>query len=181
MLAAHVLAAVLWIGGLAFMLFVIPVLDGRASRGKAAETYSNLYARFGNIAVYCVAVLLGTGVYNALFNAPNPGGIAALSEVAEHPLGTQWLLVLVVKVVLFASMGAIAGFMRFKVAPELAGAQRRSPKSQAAGNPSGNAMSPQQRMRRLSRINLVIGCAVILLAVTLGYLHVIGHALEAGA
>jgi copper transport protein len=77
--AVHLLAVGVWVGGLGALV----VLGGRAWRrlpdGQRAELLGHLVPRFTRLAVVAVAVVLASGVVNALGNLAAPSDLWRLS------------------------------------------------------------------------------------------------------
>jgi putative copper export protein/mono/diheme cytochrome c family protein len=109
--ALHLLAAGAWLGALAPL---VHCLAHAPSTGAAAR----IARRFSVLGIACVAALIASGIVNSLFLV---GSFPAL-------FGTAYGQLLVVKLVLFAAMLAIAATNRFHLTPRLAGhvASRRS-------------------------------------------------------
>jgi len=61
----HLLAAVFWIGGIMFILFIaLPVSTSKAQSG-GKEVMGEIAKRFGPLANLCIYILIGTGVVMA--------------------------------------------------------------------------------------------------------------------
>jgi copper transport protein len=92
----HVLAASIWIGGLAQLVAVAPHLLRGLSGGELAQARTAVARRFSAIAMACAAVIAVTGVARALWE------VSAVSQVWRTGYGQA----LAAKTVLFA--GALA-------------------------------------------------------------------------
>lgn len=103
--AAHLLAAGLWFGAL--ILFLRDIVAWR--RRELAALHAGL-AGFAGVGSFSVAVLLGTGLLNTYFLI----GVDPLSLPA-----TLWGRLLLLKLVLFLMMLALAAANRFTLTPAL--------------------------------------------------------------
>jgi len=143
----HLLAAALWVGGLAALLLTLRSLRGTPQlRARETSTTTSqavlpgLVRRFSNVAAVCLGVLLVTGLYSSWLHVP---GLRALAVTAYgRTLALKGLLI--VPLVL---LGAINHFI---LRPRLAA-------DPAAGNPV---------LRRLLRVVTgEIGLGVLILLV----------------
>ncbi len=138
----HLLAAALWIGGLAALLLVVRAL--RAPRegetAPAATAAPPVMRRFSRTAGVCLGVLLLTGLYASWLHLP---GIRALGET---PYGRA----LAVKGLLILLLVALGAANHFLIRPRL-----------EAG---GGGTAPLRRLASLVGGELILG-ATILLAV----------------
>lgn len=108
--AVHVLATGVWVGGLP-ALAVLLFAAGR-ERGADARPYAVLAARrFSRMALACLAILVATGVVNALVHV---GGVPAL-------LGTTYGRLLLVKLALLGPIVLLGWLNRRLLLPRLAG------------------------------------------------------------
>jgi putative copper resistance protein D len=97
----HLLAAGAWLGGLLPLAFALANQDD----------VEDILLRFSTMGVVAVATLIVSGLINALYLV---GSVKAL-------FGTGYGWTLIVKLVLFATMLALAARNRFKLVPQLAG------------------------------------------------------------
>jgi copper transport protein len=131
----HMLAAGVWVGGLAWLLLGLRGLNG-AGRASAVR-------RFSQLAFAAVAVLAVTGVLRAV---PEVGSVGAL-------VSTSFGVVLLVKTGLFVALMGIAWRNRYRLVPRVArlapaAPGRRSPVMAGASAdppPRGEAGSEGQR------------------------------------
>lgn len=98
---SHVLAASIWIGGLAGLLLVLPRVDHRHA--------GRLVARFSPLAVVCVAIVLLTGTY---------GGLLHVRRLADL-WRTQYGAALSVKVLCLAALVLFGAFNKYVLGPGL--------------------------------------------------------------
>ena len=143
---AHLLAAGLWFGAL--ILFLRDLVQWR--RRDVAAMHAGL-AGFAGVGSLCVAVLVATGLLNAVFLAGfDP---RALFE-------TLWGRLLLIKVALFGLMLALAAHNRFTLTPLLS-------RSLAAGQDHAAAVA---KLRRSLAIETSAALAVVALVAWLGTL-----------
>lgn len=105
--AAHLLAAGAWLGGLVPLGYIL-LLDGRESGSAGVDLYGIL-RRFSSMGYVAVATLIGSGLLNGWFLIGNVSGLFA----------TPYGKMLIVKLVLFAGMLALAASNRFWIVPSL--------------------------------------------------------------
>jgi len=105
---AHLAAAAVWIGALIF--FVGLASDRRRDADRTAAFHAAL-AGFSSVGSGLVAVLVASGLVNSWFLV-GPSGWPALAETAYGRL-------LLLKLVLFAAMVALAAANRFRLTPAL--------------------------------------------------------------
>jgi copper transport protein len=122
----HMLAAGVWVGGLAWLLLGLRGL-ARAERGPAVR-------RFSQLALAAVAVLAVTGVLRAV---PEVGSLGAL-------VSTSFGVVLLIKTGLFVALMGIAWRNRYRLVPRVA---RSAPAAPGRRSPvmAGAPADPPQR------------------------------------
>lgn len=138
---AHLAAAAIWMGALAFFLAL--ARDSRRERDFSA--FHAALAGFSGLGAALVAVLVASGLINSWFLI----GLGGLPALARTPYGQLLLL----KLALFAAMLALAAANRFKLTPALRKALVDPTRTDAA-------------VRALRRsLALELGAATILIAV----------------
>jgi uncharacterized membrane protein len=147
----HMLATVLWIGGLAALsLIVLPA----ARKVLDPSTYSNLLISLqkslDTLGWFSVIVMLASGMLQMSSN-PNYEGFLAVQ-------GT-WASSILVKHVLFGGMVMVSGYITWGLLPAL----RRAALLQARDKDSDELQKLQKREVFLLRLNLVLGVFVLLL------------------
>lgn len=143
---AHLLAAGLWFGAL--ILFLRDLVQWR--RRDLAAMHAGL-AGFAGVGSFCVAVLVATGVLNAVF------------LVGYDPrvlFETLWGRLLLIKLALFAVMLALAAHNRFSLTPMLS-------RSLVGGQDQGAAVA---KLRRSLVIETSAALSVVALVAWLGTL-----------
>jgi putative copper resistance protein D len=149
----HVLAAMLWLGG----MFFLAVVGAPALREvEPPELRARLFAqvgRFRGVGWAAIAVLVATGVGNLAFTGAFRGGAILRAELWATPYGhtLAWKLASV------AAMIVVSAVHDFWLGP-LAG---RLP----AGTPE--ALRMRRRAAWLARINAIIGILIVAAAVRL--------------
>jgi putative copper resistance protein D len=135
--AVHLLTAGAWLGGLIPLAIV-------ARRGSY-EQASTALTRFSGMGYAAVAALLATGVLNAWFLVGTIHGL----------IDSSYGRLLSLKILIFATMVALAGLNRFRLVPRLAGEQ-------------GGDRASLSRLRRHILAEQTLGFAVILIVSLLG-------------
>jgi len=105
---AHAIAAGAWVGGLLPLVLLLAAAR-RAADAPALVAARDATRRFSNLGLVSVAALLATGIVNTIFLA---GSVPAL-------LGTPYGQLLLLKILLFLAMVAIAAVNRLKLTPQL--------------------------------------------------------------
>ncbi len=146
----HMVATVVWIGGLAALaLFVLPAgrksLDGAAYAGFLAS----LQRRFDPLAWFSLAVLAGTGMFQ-MSASPNYQGFLAIEN--------RWAVAILTKHVLFLGMAGVSAYLSWGLLPAL----RRMAMLQARADPE-QVHRLQQQERLLLQVNLILGFLVLAL------------------
>lgn len=148
----HMLATVVWLGGLAALaLIVLP----SARRVLDATTYASLLdalqKRLDPLAWLSLTVLVATGMFQMSAN-PNYSGLLAIDN--------RWALAILIKHVVIGGMVAASAYQTWWVLPGL----RRIALRQARGMETSEAEHLRKREAVLLTVNLVL--AVIVLALT---------------
>lgn len=139
--ALHLIAAVVWIGALLPMLWLL------ASPNAVPEAAQRL-AQFHAVGLFAVVTLLVTGAVNSYFLVGTPEALVA----------TTYGQLLAAKLALFAGMVALAAGNRFRHAPALAD-------SVDAGLVSDTSIA---NLRRSIRGELILGVLVLAVVAILG-------------
>ena len=149
MIWIHVLSAVVWIGGMAFISTAfVPGLNRWAPLHRDPDDRSRLLAlvtqRFKTVSWAAIALLLVTGLLNVIHRSGEWTGQAAR--------------LLAVKLVLVALMVVLSGLHDFILGPRLSAVRRER-------SASRNANALQRAVPWLARINLILALAIVYLAV----------------
>jgi putative copper resistance protein D len=156
----HVLAAILWLGGMFFIgLVMVPVLRDLEPPQKRIEVLSSAAKRFRTLSWIAIPVLLITGVLNAM----NRG--VTLEMVSNGSLFLSYFgKILTIKVAIVLSMLILGAIHDFVLGPRLTDIM--------AGTSSGIYDSEKIKTYRvyvswLARFNALLGISVVALAVML--------------
>jgi len=148
----HLIAAAAWVGALA----PLALLLGRgAADATALAVARTATLRFSTLGIASVATLLVSGVINTYYLA---GSIAALS-------GTRYGQLLLIKIVLFLAMVAIAAVNRLRLTPKL-----------LQNADTSAAQKARRRLRRNAAVEASIGAIIIGIVAVLGTLPPASHA-----
>ncbi len=148
----HILAAMVWIGGSAFIALVIAPLM-RGSGGKDDSALRAAALRFRTVGWISLAVLVATGTGNLAFRGIGLSdllGGSAFRGSAGHALACKFILV--------AVMLAISGFHDFRWGPAAVRAMRADP---------GSTMAKRGRRLagRIGRFVFLLGLLIVAAAV----------------
>lgn len=151
----HVLAAMLWLGGMFFFGVVgAPVLRSIDSPPVRQRLFQELGSRFRRVGWCAIAVLLVTGVFNLYFRGwLHWNGVFGSPSFWRTSVGHA-LAGKLTAVTLMISISAIHDFVHGP------GAGRAAP-----GSPTAIAM--RTRAARLARANAIVGILLVLAAVRL--------------
>lgn len=158
----HMLATVVWLGGLAALsILVLPSARGTLETGAYSRLLEGIQRRLDPLGWLCLAVLVGTGLFQMSAN-PNYQGLLAINN--------RWAVAILTKHVLFFAMTASSAYLTWGILPALRRAALRQARHQTEGiQPSASAAGAElQRLQRrealLLRLNLLLG--VVILALT---------------
>ena len=150
----HVLAAMLWLGGMLFLAAVgAPVLRGLDSAELRSRLFREIGERFRWVGWLCIAVLLVTGVLNLAFRGFLSVEILTNAEFWASRYGGT----LAAKLLLVAGMIVISAVHDFALGPR---ASRLEPGS-------SEALRFRRRAALGARVNALLGIAVVWFAVRL--------------
>lgn len=145
----HMLATVLWIGGLvAVVLLVLPAAKKTLQTQEYAQFLGQLQRRLDPLGWLSLAVLLATGMFQMSAN-PNYEGLLSISN--------RWAVSMLIKHILFIGMIGISALMTWVILPNL----RRTAIKQARGLDTQSAGELQKREVFLLRTNLVLGILIL--------------------
>ncbi len=148
----HMLATVVWIGGLAALaLFVLPAARSSLEAGSYSRLLEGMQRRLDPLGWLCLAVLLFTGLFQ-MTASPNYSGFLAIES--------RWALAILLKHIVFAALAATSAYLTWGLLPRL-----RRLALQRLDQPAGGALQGfQQQEVRLVRLNLILG--IVILALT---------------
>lgn len=151
----HMLATVVWIGGLAAIgLVVLPAARQVLPAQGYADLLAGIQRRLDPLAWFSLALLAGTGMIQMSVN-PNYQGFLAIDN--------RWAMAILIKHLLFLIMTGVSVYMTWFLLPQL----RRLALRQARGLEDIDAHTADRLVNRetwLLRLNLILG--VFILALT---------------
>lgn len=147
----HMLATVLWIGGLAALsLIVLPAARKALDPSSYADFLTALQKRLDPLGWFSVIVLLASGMLQ-MSSSPNYEGFLTIQGL--------WASSILVKHVLFGIMVLVSGYITWGLLPAL----QRAAILQARGKDPADFQNLQKREVFLLRLNLILGVFVLLL------------------
>lgn len=150
----HVLAAMLWLGGMLFLAVVgAPVLRQVDSASLRAELFRNLGERFRVVGWAAIAVLLITGVTNLWLRGWLHADVILARTFWTEPFGRMLLLKLAV----------VAMMLVLQATHDL----RHGPRASRALPGSPAALRIRRRAVFYARVNALLGIVLIYVAVRL--------------
>ncbi|HEY8521641.1 MAG TPA: DUF4149 domain-containing protein [Gammaproteobacteria bacterium] len=152
----HILAAVVWIGGMVFLgVVLIPALRRSELGAKMVEVIHRTGVRFRNVGWACLVLLVVTGVVNL-----GRWGVDWQRFTSAELWGSTWGRVLAAKLALVVAALALSCVHDFLIGPRATVRLRERPGSEEA-----------KRLRRLAgwmgRTNLLIALIIVALATML--------------
>lgn len=153
----HLLAAVAWIGGMVFIAAVLAPATRGVPSVQRIELFGLVGRRFRAVGWLSVVVLLATGVGNVFLRFPS----------LEYLVGSRYGLVLGTKLTFVTGMIVLAILHDFVLGPRQVAVAKTM--HEGGNDPEQRAAYGrlQRRVRLLAQVNLLLGLAVLLLAVSL--------------
>jgi putative copper resistance protein D len=150
----HILAAVIWIGGMLFLsLIAVPVLRRIDAPLLRRDLFRAMARRFRRLVWICVAVLVPTGIANVMYY----GNTAA---------GSPYMKVLHIKLGLVAFLVIMGLLHDFVIGPRAARAMSRD-----GLPPTGSDLLMVTLAPWIGRFNLLLGIVILMLAAALTRSH----------
>jgi uncharacterized membrane protein len=151
----HIVAAIVWIGGMAFLVLVVVPWLRTGGREYAGTLLRDAGKRFRIIGWVCLTVFAVTGSFNLEMR-----GVRIANFVDTKWLESDFGMTVLAKLVLFALMLVLSAVHDFVIGPRASEAIAHDPRSDAAG-----------RLRRsaswLGRLNAVLALVTVWVAVML--------------
>ncbi len=138
---AHLIATVIWIGGIIFILLIALPSAKQVLGSEAGKLMGEISKRFTPIANYSIIFLLVTGIILTALNKQ-------LSEIES--VRNNWTLFLIVKHVLVLGMIVVHFYRGLVLTPKIAGTE-----------PSEQKASLQRLSLNLVKLNLCLGLLVL--------------------
>ncbi len=152
----HMLATVVWIGGLAALaLFVLPAARKALPATAYAGFLSALQARFDPLAWFSLVLLAGTGMFQ-MSASPNYAGFLAINN--------RWAYAILVKHLLFFGMAGVSAYLTWGLLPQirrLALRQSRTRQDAEQELAPEEAARLQRQEQRLMLLNLALGILIL--------------------
>jgi len=146
----HLLATVVWIGGLsALAIFVLPAASRSLDQPAFGRLLAAIQKRLEPLSWFCLAVLVGTGMFQ-MSASPQYQGFLQIDST--------WGLAILVKHILFAGMTALSAYLTWGLLPAMRRAVLRQAKDPV------EARRLERRNLALLRLNLIL--SFIILALT---------------
>lgn len=149
----HMLATVVWIGGLTTLsLLVLPLAQRHLESHSYAAFLNDIQRRLDPIGWFSLTVLVASGLFQ-MSASPNYEGFLAISN--------RWSAAILMKHLVFIVMIGVSAYLTWGLLPQL----RRSVIRLSQGDPyTPEAEKLQRKNKRLLRLNLVF--ALLVLALT---------------
>ena len=155
----HMIATVLWIGGLAAMIFlVIPLGRDNLERSQAAKLQLKSLQRLNSLVWFSLIVLVGTGMLQ-LSSHPYYQGFLEVSN--------RWSIAILVKHLIILVMVLITAYITWSVTPELERVMLRNARKQRSNDDQTDGAQLDQtrkitrRATLLLSVNLILGISVL--------------------
>ena len=147
----HMLATVLWIGGLsALSIIVLPAAKKALNPKDYANFLAAIQKRLDPLGWFCVIVLLASGMFQ-MSSSSNYEGFLKIQGI--------WASSILIKHILFAIMVFISGYITWGLLPAL----KRAALLQSRGKDDHNLQPLQKREAFFLRLNLFLGVLVLLM------------------
>lgn len=150
----HVLAALLWLGGMFFLAAVgAPVLRKVEPAALRARLFHDLGLQFRRVGWVAIVVLVVTGAVNLHFRGVLSWAVLGSASFWALPYGKS----LAWKLVAVATMLVVSALHDFVLGP----------RASAAAPGSAEAIRLRRQAARLARANAIVGLVVVVAAVRL--------------
>ena len=146
----HMLATVVWIGGLAALtLLVLPAARKTLDAGAYANLLKAIQRRLDPLGWICLLIRAATGMFQ-MSASPNYQGFLEI--------GSRWAAAILIKHLVFFAMILVSGYLTWGLLPRL----QRLALLQARGQETA-ADSLYRQEAILLRLNLILGAIVLAL------------------
>ena len=144
----HMLATILWIGGLAAVVLLLPPAQRSLDAGTFAALLERVQRRLDPVGWMSLSVLIVSGLFQMSAN-PNYEGVLAI--------GNRWAAAILAKHLVFFGMIGVSAYMTWGVLPGI----RRNALLRAHGGAGPETERLQRREIALLRLNLALGVIVL--------------------
>lgn len=149
----HMLATVVWIGGLAALaIFVLPAARRTLEPAAYAAFLAGVQKRFDPLGWFSLAILAGTGMFQ-MSASPSYQGFLAIEN--------RWTTAILIKHLLFFGMAGLSAYLTWGVMPKIRRLALRRSASPLAEQPDAHRLAAQET--RLLQLNLALGILVLAL------------------
>ncbi|GAB4581097.1 MAG: hypothetical protein Fur0022_38440 [Anaerolineales bacterium] len=145
----HLVATVLWIGGLAAVVLLIHPAANRLNAPERDALLETAQRRLDPLGWLCLALLTGTGLIQMSANPQYEGFLAVTN---------QWAVSILLKHLVFFGMAGVSAYLTWFSLPDL----KRGTFLEAAGKPVDLTRLRNKNLLLL-RINLILGGIVLIL------------------
>jgi putative copper export protein len=150
----HILAAVIWIGGMLFLsLIAVPVLRRIEAPLVRRDLFRAMAQRFRGLVWICIAILVLTGIGNVVY-------------YGNTTAGSPYMTVLHIKLGLVAVLVMMGLFHDFVIGPRAVRAMSRD-----GLPPTGTDLLMVALAPWIGRANLLLGIVILMLAAALTRSH----------
>ncbi|NDJ55403.1 MAG: hypothetical protein GYB68_20210 [Chloroflexi bacterium] len=146
----HLLATIVWIGGLATLVLIVWPGLLRLDEGPVSTLLERIEQRFRPLANLSLAVLLVTGMLQMTANA-NYAGLLLVTN--------DWSIAMLLKHIVFGGMVIVTLVIQLGVLPNLARARLQIKANPEAGQ--AEEQRQRSRLRQLTTLNLALGVLVL--------------------
>jgi len=148
----HMLATVIWIGGLcALALLVLPAAHKSLDSTAYADLLAAIQKRLNPLAWLSLMILMATGMFQLSANSNYQGFLT---------IDNRWSLVMLLKHIMFLLMVIISAYLTWGLLPRI----QRAALKKAQGMESPESALLQKKEQAIININLILG--VLILALT---------------
>ncbi len=151
----HILAAMTWIGGMAFLVLVVVPWLRRGDRVNAAAFLADTGRRFRNVGWSCFGIVLVTGTFNLWVR-----GVRLPDFMHPEWRATPFGRAVLWKLALFTAVLVVSAYHDFVIGPRAIIAIRSDPRSEAAE-------ALRRRASLLGRLNALLALCLVAIAVFL--------------
>jgi copper resistance protein D len=151
----HILAATVWIGGMAFLVLVVVPWLRSGNRANAGTFLRETGERFRNVGWTCFGIVLITGTFNLWIRG------VRLSDFGRAAwLSSSFGQIVLLKLGTFALVLSVSILHDFSVGPRASSAIARDPQS-------AEAQTLRRRASLLGRVNVVLALVLVAAGVML--------------
>ena len=144
----HMFATILWIGGLAAVVLLLPAARRSMEADAFAGLLEKIQRRLDPVGWLSLSVLVVTGMFQ-MSASPNYEGF--------FTIGNRWAAAILAKHLVFLAMIGVSAYLTWGLLPGI----RRNALLRARGRPGPEAEKLQRREILLLRLNFILGVIVL--------------------